>query len=162
MAAACFRPGPRARLQPAMRIVGTGEFSRVMVGVAAVMVVYVAALLVSDYFDIRSPHSPLSREVRSVAAALESHRQSRGAYPVLNDRPLVELKKQLVEGGYLKSDSADLAGPDKAARYASFNGKSYGLLFHFDPTGPSPKQPCLIEVGDYETGWWAQPAKCPF
>ena len=68
-----------------------------MVGSAAVMVVYVAALRVSHYFDIRSPNAPLVQEVRSVAAALESHRQSRGAYPVLNDRPLAGLKKQLVE-----------------------------------------------------------------
>lgn len=145
-----------------MRTVGTGEFSRVMVGSAAVMVVYVAALGVSHYFDIRSPIAPLVQEVKSVAAALESHRQSRGSYPLLNDRPLAELKKQLVEGGYLKSDSAGLAGPDHAARYVSYNGISYGLLFHFDASDPSPKQPCLIEVGDHDTGWWAQPPKCPF
>jgi hypothetical protein len=127
------------------------------------MVVYAGALVVSDYFDIRSPRSPLVREARSVGAALRSYYVARGSYPVMYDRPLPELKKILAEDGYLKVDSADIAGSDKAARYHSVNGKSYGLLFHVDYAGnESPKEPCMIEIGTYNTGWWAQPPKCQF
>jgi hypothetical protein len=134
-----------------------------MVAFAVTMVVYVAAVGVSDYFDIRMPPSPIVQEAESVVAALHSYHLSRGSYPVLPDRPLLEVKKLLVEDGYLQSDSADLAGPDKAARYASYGGKSYGLLFHFDyASGKSPSEPCLIEIGEHVTGWWGQPTKCPF
>jgi hypothetical protein len=127
------------------------------------MVVYAGALVVSDYFDIRSPRSPLVQDARSVGAALRKYRVSRGSYPVLLDRPLLELKKILAEDGYLKVDSTDIAGPDKAARYHSFNGESYGLLFHVDSAGDkSPQEPCLIEIGAFNTGWWGQPPKCQF
>jgi hypothetical protein len=138
------------------------EFSTVLVAFAVLMVVYAGALVVSNYFNIRAPSSPLVQEARSVGAALRNYYVSRGSYPVLSDRPLLELKKILAEGGYLPADSADVGGPDKAARYHS-GGQGYGLLFHFDYAGKnSPRRPCLMEVGAYNTGWWAQPPKCPF
>jgi hypothetical protein len=70
-----------------------------MVAFAVTMVVYVAAVGVSDYFDIRMPPSPIVQEAESVVAALHSYHLSRGSYPVLPDRPLLEVKKLLVEDG---------------------------------------------------------------
>jgi hypothetical protein len=82
-----------------MRAEGIRELSRVLVAFAVTTVVYVAAVGVSDYFDVRMPPSPIVQEAESVVAALHSYHLSRGSYPVLPDRPLLEVKKLLVEDG---------------------------------------------------------------
>jgi hypothetical protein len=99
--------------------------------------------------------TPMAREARSIMAGLQKYHAARGAYPIL-DSPLVELKELLAKDGYLGSASGDLSGIDNAARYASVNGKSYGMLFH--PSGTR----CLVEVGRSYIGWGERPPPCPF
>jgi hypothetical protein len=83
-------------------------------------------------------------------AALEAYRKEHGAYPLLPDNPIGDLKKLLVSGGY------PLAGfdADKDARYLSLDGKSYGFRFH-------RPHACVVEVHANNTTWWGAP-KCPF
>jgi hypothetical protein len=83
-------------------------------------------------------------------AALEAYRKDHGAYPLLPDNPVADVKRLLINGGY------PLPGvdSDKEARYLSLDGKSYGLNFH------RPHQ-CVVEVNANHTGWWGAP-ECPF
>jgi len=75
---------------------------------------------------------------------LQGYRRERGAYPILSNNPIGDIKKQLVSGGYLAPDQT---GQDKDARYVSVDGKSYGLLFHIKRDKNNPLgTPCLIEV----------------
>ena len=82
---------------------------------------------------------PLAQEAKSLRAALKEYRAAKGAYPILPDRLTVDLEKELVRGGYLRSDSRP--EPDSIA----FDGKSYGPLFY---TGPLRLQPAWHPVRD--------------
>lgn len=100
-------------------------------------------------------------EAQSLMAALQDYRSEFGAYPVLTvvDSPATELKKMLANAGRPPRESSQ---QDAAARYVSNDGKSYGLLFHLGPPyNNQPARSCLIEVNASNTGWWAQPPKCP-
>ena len=90
--------------------------------------------------------------------ALESYRKARGAYPLLPDNPVDDLKKDLVDGGFLRSIPADpLGGPPKGQQYRYVSdGKLYGLLFKIETA--SGKIPaggaCLTGVGTKGSGIW--------
>jgi O-antigen ligase/polysaccharide polymerase Wzy-like membrane protein len=151
-----FRPAVSAAA--AMQV-----FLKILAG-SAIIVVLFGAWFLSNYFRAPPADSPLDRETRSIVTALREYRIARGAYPVLPvaDSPMIDLKKELAKGGYLRPPSGELSGPDKDARYVSYDGKVYGLLFHEDRTDDNPSGACLIEVGVFGTGWWGRPPKCRF
>ena len=80
-------------------------------------------------------------------AALEKYRSTKGAYPLLVDKPITDLKSTLVDGGFLKEIPRDLTDA-QPMRYVSHTGTSYGIL------STKNREPCLIEVGVSNTGWW--------
>ena len=135
-------------------------------GLAILVFFFLGTLFLLNYIDRRSANSPLAQEASTIMAALEKYRSSQGAYPVLPvpDSLAVDLKKVLAVGGYLPPVTDDLLGPDKQARYVSYDGKSYGLLFHLKEVNGTiaPDGECLIEVKASATGWWNQPPRCPF
>lgn len=91
-------------------------------------------------------------ETASIREALEKYKAAKGAYPSpFSDNPLSDLKKALVDGGYLRSIPVD-PETGKEYRYVSLGG-AYGLLV---PTG------CMTGVKAAKTGWWGQPPDCPF
>jgi hypothetical protein len=140
-------------------------------GIGVVAVSFFATLFVLDYKE-SVPTDPNGRDLlraehaRSIEAALEKYRSARKTYPVFPsaDVLLSDLKKALVDGGYLNTIPADPLWRDKPYRYVSYNGSSYGLLFHVELAKANiPKGgQCLIEVGASATGWWGQPPTCPF
>ena len=137
-------------------------FAKVLGGCAIVLFLFYSTLFLLNTFDPKPEDPPLALEARSIMAAMLEYRQSRGAYPVfpVHDSPLIELKKELAKSGYLASDDPS---PDKDARYVSFDGKTYGLLFHMDRTDNNPQgSQCIVEVGRSATGWWEQPRPCGF
>src|ERR1700759_4594396 len=70
-----------------------------------------------------------ANDVALLKSALEKYRKARGGYPNFSDNPVSDLKKDLVEGGFLKSIPND-PSPGKRYRYTNGNpdGRSYGLL----------------------------------
>lgn len=126
----------------------------------------VFAILVIVFFGILSvlQHFPgrmaFTDEAESLMTALRDYRGEFGAYPVLPvpDSPTAEVKKVLAKAGHPVRTS-DLQ--DQDARYVSFDGKSYGLLFHRGPRYIyKPVIACIIEVDAANTGWWGQFSKC--
>jgi O-antigen ligase len=138
-------------------------FSKILAGLA-VFVFLFGAWFLSNYFRTRPVETALDRETRSIVTALREYRLARGAYPVLPlaDSPMIDLKKELAKGGYFHAEAGDFSGPDQEARYVSFDGRVYGLLFHDDRTDDNPSGTCFIEVGVSGTGWWGRPPKCRF
>ena len=138
--------------------------TRVLGGCAIVLFFFYSTLFLLNYFDAKPEDPPLAREARSIMAAMLEYRRSKGAYPVfpVPDSPLIELKKELAQAGYFHLTSDDLSS-DKDARYVSFDGKIYGLLFHVNRTDNNPQgSRCIVEVGRLATGWWEQPPQCRF
>ena len=129
------------------------------VGVFAILVVlFFGTLLVLQYFPGRMAFAD---EAKSLMAALQDYRREFGAYPVLlpvPDIPVTEIKQVLAKAGHPPRNS-DLQ--DEDARYVSFDGKSYGLLFHRGLRYVNrPVIACIVEVNAANTGWWGQFARC--
>jgi type II secretory pathway pseudopilin PulG len=95
----------------------------------------------------RSRDQVRAGNAKLLMAALEKYRSSKGAYPVLLDKPITDLKSTLVDGGFLKEIPPDLRDA-QPMRYVSHIGTSYGML------STKNRKRCLIEVGVSNTGWW--------
>jgi hypothetical protein len=136
---------------------------RIIGGIAIVAISFFGTLFTLDYLD---PDSVRATHAKSVKAALEKYRSAKGAYPFpFPDNPLTDLKKVLVDGGYLVAipDDPVFGAKDKDRyRYVSNSGKNYGLLFHLS-TGKTPSgSTCLTGVGTAGYGFWGQQPECPF
>lgn len=107
-------------------------------------------LLVIDL--LHPPPSPADQARADTAkllmAALEKYRSAKGAFPLLINNPISDLKPTLVDGGFLKQIPPDLADA-QPMRYISNTGTSFGIL------STKNRKPCLIEVGVSNTQWWA-------
>lgn len=142
---------------------------RIVGGAGIVVVFFFGTLFFLDYFYPETPDTIRAADARFVKAALEKYRKARGSYPFpLLDNPLTDLKKALVDDGFLGAIPQDpdlnAVGTKKQYRYVSNDGKTYGLLFHLQfPTGKIPAEGnCITGVGIAKTGWWGQPPDCPF
>ncbi|MHB8270350.1 hypothetical protein [Bradyrhizobium sp.] len=139
-------------------------------GFAVVAIFFFGTLFFLDYWDTKDPASRdrlRAEHAKSIMSALEKFHGARGAYPVFPapyDVAVASLRKNLVEGGYIRSIPADPLWPDKPYHYVSVDGKTYGLLFRLElAQGNIPADgQCLIGVGTAATGWWGQPPNCPF
>jgi hypothetical protein len=116
--------------------------------VSAVALCVFAVLLALD--TGRPPPSPdqvRADTAKLLMAALEKYRTAKGAYPKFVNNPVADLKPTLVDGGFLSAIPRDLTDA-QPMRYISSTGTSYGIL------STKNRQPCLIEVGISNTGWW--------
>jgi hypothetical protein len=84
---------------------------------------------------------------KQLMAALEKYRSAKGAYPPLPNNRITDLKPTLVDGGFLDEIPPDLTDA-QPMRYISAGATSYGIL------STKNRQPCLIEVGVKNSGWW--------
>jgi hypothetical protein len=117
-----------------------------LISAAALCVAFVLLMIDSG----RPPPSPdqlRAGTAKQLMAALEKYRNAKGAYPLFPNNRIVDLKTPLVDGGYLIAIPPDL-GDAQPMRYISTTGTSYGIL------STKNRQPCLIEVGVTNTGWW--------
>jgi hypothetical protein len=134
------------------------EFLRVLAAVSFMMFFFYVTTFIIYYIGQDSQQLALALEKYSVMVALRQYQKEHKAYPVLPDNAIGDLKKQLIDGGYLPA-GLDF---DREARYVSLDGKSYGLQFHVNRWPGNPRgTPCLVEVGTAGSGWWGAP-KCPF
>jgi hypothetical protein len=138
---------------------------RILGGLAVVLVSFFGTLLVLDVF-FKSVDGVRADHAKSIKASLENYRVKRGTYPFpFTGNPLSDLKKDLVDGGYLTAipqDPGELS--DKNYYYVSDDGRSYGLLFHqrsHDPKSPTDSR-CLTGIGIAGKGWWGPPPACLF
>jgi hypothetical protein len=108
------------------------------------------------------PDTALAQEIRAAGAALEKYRASQGGYPVFAG-PLVDVKKRLAGDGYLTPEAGGFPTVDSEAVYYSFNGKSYGLLFHIDRNSSNPSgSECVVRVGrSFMGGYLVGRPLCP-
>jgi hypothetical protein len=135
------------------------DFFWALCGLAMIAILFFGTLFVLQYFGSRMAFAD---EAESLMTALQDYRREFGAYPVrpVPDISTIEAKQVLAKAGHPARNS-DLEDPD--ARYVSFDGKSYGLLFHLGPRyNYLPVNSCIIEVDVTNTGWWGQFSKCRF
>jgi hypothetical protein len=114
---------------------------------AAALCVFSVLLAVDTGRPTASPDQTRAGTAKLLMAALEKYRSAKGAYPVLANNLLADLKPTLVNGGFLSDIPRDLTDA-QPMRYISTTGTSYGIL------STKNRQPCLIEVGISNTGWW--------
>jgi hypothetical protein len=114
---------------------------------AAALCVFSVLLAIDTGRPPPSPDQVRAGTAKLLMAALEKYRTAKGAYPRLINNPVTDLKPALVEGGFLSDIPRDLTDA-QPMRYISNSGTSYGIL------STKNRQPCLIEVGISNTGWW--------
>jgi hypothetical protein len=114
---------------------------------AAALCVFSVLLAVDTGRPPPSPDQIRASTAKLVMAALEKYRTAKGAYPRLVNNPITDLRPALVDGGFLSDIPRDLTDA-QPMRYISNSGTSYGIL------STKNRQPCLIEVGISNTGWW--------
>ena len=114
---------------------------------AAALCVFSVLLAIDTGRPPPSPDQIRAGTAKLLMAALEKYRTAKGAYPRLINNPVTDLKPALVEGGFLSDIPRDLTDA-QPMRYISNSGTSYGIL------STKNRQPCLIEVGTSNTGWW--------
>jgi hypothetical protein len=113
---------------------------------AAALCVFVV-LLATGTGRPPSPDQVRASTAKLLMSALEKYRTAKGAYPKLINNPVTDLKPALVDGGFLSDIPRDPTDA-QPMRYISTNGTSYGI------SSTKNRQPCLIEVGASNTGWW--------
>jgi hypothetical protein len=114
---------------------------------AAALCVFAVLLAIDTRRPPPSPDQVRAGTAKLLMAALEKYRSAKGAYPRLINNPIADLKPALVDGGFLSDIPRDLTDA-QPMRYISSAGTSYGIL------STKNRQPCLIEVGINNTGWW--------
>jgi hypothetical protein len=114
---------------------------------AAALCVFAVLLAMDTGRPPPSPDQIRAGTAKLLMAALEKYRTAKGAYPRFINNPITDLKPALVEGGFLSDIPRDLTDA-QPMRYISNTGTSYGIL------STKNRQPCLIEVGISNTGWW--------
>jgi hypothetical protein len=114
---------------------------------AAALCVFAVLLALDSGRPPPSPDQTRAGTAKLLMAALEKYRSAKGAYPLLSNTRVTDLKPTLVDGGFLAAIPLDPADA-QPMRYISTTGTSYGIL------STKNRQPCLIEVGISNTGWW--------
>jgi hypothetical protein len=114
---------------------------------AAALCVFAVLLAFDTGRPPPSPDQMRASTAKLLISALEKYRTAKGAYPKFINNPITDLKPALVEGGFLSDIPRDLTDA-QPMRYISNTGTSYGIL------STKNRQPCLIEVGISNTGWW--------
>jgi hypothetical protein len=114
---------------------------------AAALCVFSVLLAIDTGRPPPSPDQIRASTAKLLMAALEKYRTAKGAYPRLINNPVTDLKPALVEGGFLSDIPRDLTDA-QPMRYISNSATSYGIL------STKNRQPCLIEVGTSNSGWW--------
>jgi hypothetical protein len=114
---------------------------------AAALCVFAVLLAMDTGRPPPSPDQVRAGTAKLLMAALEKYRTAKGAYPRLTNNPITDLRPTLVDGGFLSDIPRDLTDA-QPMRYISNTGTSYGIL------STKNRQPCLIEVGISNTGWW--------
>lgn len=139
-------------------------------GLAIVAIFFFGTLFAIDYFApdlngpgvrdrLRAKHAAILKE------ALANYKKTVGSYPNLPDNDVDDLKKYLVDGGYLSAIPNDPLRATSGSKYRfSSRGTSYGLLFQLEEaSGKIPAHGgCLTGVGTAGSGMWGQPPDCPF
>jgi hypothetical protein len=134
---------------------------RVLQGLILIIAAAICVSLVLLVIDLRNPEPNTPDERRAHAAkqlmaALEKYRSAKGAYPLLNDNILADLKPHLVDGGFLNEIPPHNLPGAQPMRYLSKTGTSYGIL------SAKNGMQCLVEVGASNTGWWAVKNPCAY
>jgi hypothetical protein len=114
---------------------------------AAALCVFAVLLALDTGRPPPSPDQLRAGTAKSLMAALEKYRSAKGTYPLFANNRIADLKPALVDGGFLNEIPPDLTDA-QPMRYISNTGTSYGIL------STKNRQPCLIEVGINNTGWW--------
>jgi hypothetical protein len=139
-------------------------------GLAIVAIFFFGTLFVIDYFalDFNGPGARdrlRAKHAVMLKDALANYKKTVGTYPTLSDNDVDDLKKYLVDGGYISAIPTDPLRAAAGSKYRfSSNGTFYGLLFQLEAaTGKIPAHgACLTGVGTAGTGMWGQPPDCPF
>lgn len=136
-------------------------------GLVIVVFFFVGTLFAIDHYAPDFNGSSIRNRLRGKHAellmnALEGYRKARGAYPVFPDNEVDDLKRSLVEGGYLATIPAEPLRQTlgKQYRYAAPDGTVYGLLLNVESSVPTKLNPCLM--GTRGRGFWGDPPACPF
>lgn len=143
--------------------------SQVVGGLAVVAISFFGTLFAIDHFapdfngprvrdGIRAKHAAVLRN------ALDGYHKVHGVYPTLPDNLVDDLKKYLVDEGYLPRIPNDPLRPSTGRQYRYVSdGAIYGILFNLE-SSPEISQPggqfCLVGTSGH--GFWGNPPLCTF
>jgi hypothetical protein len=139
---------------------------RIIGGLAVVMIFFWGTLLALDITNPALANNRLRGDhVKQLTDAIEKYRQARGTYPAVSG-PVDDLKKDLVDGGFLASipndPKASAGGQYRYTGGASF----YGLLVNLEREPwmlhTKPASTCVVGVRIKGTGAWGDPPACSF
>src|ERR1700738_4598990 len=94
---------------------------------------FFVTLFVLDHWPDKDRDSIRAEDARTLKSGLEKYHAARGSYPLFPDNPVTDLKKALVDGGYLRSIPDDPLWGRTGNQYHYVSaGPSYGLLFRLE------------------------------
>ncbi|MBR1120198.1 hypothetical protein JQ628_01635 [Bradyrhizobium lablabi] len=140
---------------------------QVVGGLAVIAASFLGTLAVLDLFNSGRANNELREQhIKSLSGALEKYRQARGFYPLRQDAPVDDLKRDLVDGGFIAAIPSDPAQP-KGPQYRYAGGaNTYGLLVTFEPQsyliGTKAGFTCTVGVKIKGSGAWGDPPLCQF
>jgi hypothetical protein len=135
---------------------------------ATIAIFFFGTLFALDFYSPAHATNRLRAEhVKLLADALEKYHRARGAYPNLPGSPVDELKRELVDGGFLEAIPSDPARLSKGQEYLYVGGGDvYGVLVTLEPEplliGTKAAFTCVVGVHILGSGAWGDPSACPF
>jgi hypothetical protein len=143
-------------------------FLKIASGLTIAVMFFFGTLFALDFYNPASTNNRIrARHINMLSNALEKYHQARGTYPTLQSNPVDDLKKELVDGGFVEAIPTDPARPSKGQQYLYAGGaNTYGLLVTLEPqpflTGTKPAFTCVVGVKIRGSGAWGNPPACRF
>jgi hypothetical protein len=137
-------------------------------GLTIFVLFFFGTLFIFDLFSSSRANNRLRAEqVTLLSDALGKYHQARGVYPSFPDNPVDDLKKDLVDGGFLKAIPSDPARSSNRQQYRYAGGsQTYGILVMLEPepflVGTRNAVECVVGANIKGSGAWGDPPPCPF
>jgi hypothetical protein len=133
-------------------------------GLTVFLTFFTGTLVILDYIDpAASRNRTRAEHAKLLGDALQKFKNARGGYPVGSGGLIDEIRKDVVDGGFLSAMPRDPKG--QSYSYVG-GGDRYGLLFVLEAQpalmGTRPALICLSGVKIKGQGAWGDPPECPF
>jgi peptidoglycan/LPS O-acetylase OafA/YrhL len=135
-------------------------------GYGMVLLLCFAAMFEFDYNWPRARNQLVVTDTLLIRSALENYHKDHGNYPPFPSNPIKDLKKDLVDGGYLRAMPEYSPQTNRGLLYYTSNGSFYGILIRLEEMNfffeKRAAVLCLTGVATAGTGVWNEPSACPF
>ena len=135
---------------------------------AIIAIFFFGTLFALDFYSPAHANNRLrAQHIKLLSDTLEKYHQARGTYPLLQEGPVDDLKRDLVDGGFIAAIPNDPARSSKGPQYRYAGGaNTYGLLVTLEPQpfliGTKATFTCTVGVHIQGSGAWGDPPACQF